>query len=721
MKNSNFDNKILPLLLIISITLFTSCKKQNTDKSEEIFIGDKFYYWVSDENSTIENANQHYDDFLKLNDYTTKNLEKTLGRNGHYVWIRAEFTIPENMKNKTLGLVIPYLRFAEMSWLNESFIGSTGQFPPEAQSALYKTHYYTLSPEVINQEGTNTLLIKVWSHGQSAISSKTFIKVSDEAQRDTELSNFINVRIYLLFEGAMFLVFILYGLLFLTRKKEKEHFDFALLNFFTMFLCAPFFAPEVPFYTRNLLSYPTFMKLTISIPFYWIFYFISSFILDFEHTKKISFIEKMRLAIVCGQTAITLILPDYDTLMDMTVVMLLFSIFQLCFGLMAFFRNLFIKARRKDAVIQFLGFTPVLITILIDLGLRIHDNTKIYPFITIFGWQITIITFIIILSLRYALVYNQNERLTTHLQEEVGLRTLELQDANYELSHLNEELEAYRIRSEMDLSMASIVQKKFLLPPCNSFKGWELAICYEPLSQVSGDLYDYYTYLTTLNGISLFDVSGHGISSALITMLSKNIIAHTFQKGFTEKKSLTSMLKEINKRIIKEKGKIENYLTGIICCFGEFSEDDSIHVEMANAGHPYPLLFSAKNNKILTLLPENTQKNFGAIGMQGIEPEFSVTNFIMNIDDIFVSYTDGLTESTNENGEQFGRSRLENTIACCKNKNPEEIIKIIRSELKAFCGNKEIEDDITILILKRKSSSIVPAYIDNTIEELSSE
>ena len=176
MKNSNFGNKILPLLLIISITLFTSCKKQNTDKSEEIFIGDKFYYWVSDENSTIENANQHYDDFLKLNDYTTKNLEKTLGRNGHYVWIRAEFTIPENMKNKTLGLVIPYLRFAEMSWLNESFIGSTGQFPPEAQSALYKTHYYTLSPEVINQEGTNTLLIKVWSHGQSAISSKTFKK-----------------------------------------------------------------------------------------------------------------------------------------------------------------------------------------------------------------------------------------------------------------------------------------------------------------------------------------------------------------------------------------------------------------------------------------------------------------------------------------------------------------------------------------------------------------
>lgn len=719
---------LLKKLLLFAITfsaasLLISCnEKTSKEDSQEIFIGNNFYYWISDENSDVQDAINHSADFKKLTDNTTKNLEKTLkkdlGANKNFVWVRAEFEIPQNMKNKMLGLVIPYLRMSEKVYLNGSYIGSTGSFPPDEQSALYKTHYYKLAAELLKPEQTNVLLIKIWSHGQSAISSQSFIKLEEDAKKDAEFSNFWNTKIYLLLVGSLFFAFIFYLILFLTGKNNREHLDFAFLNLFTMFICIPFFAPESPWYTKNFVSFPIFMKFSISIPFFWIVYFTTSFILDFEHSKCIKFIERLRLGIALGQTLITITLPDYDVLMDMTVAMLMFSIFQLCFGLYAFIRNLFIKSRRQDAIIQLLGFTPVLITIFIDLLLRLNNNTRIYPFITIFGWQISLIVFLTILSLRYALVFNQNEQLKNTLQQEINARTLELQDKNAKLTQLNEQLEKDKIVSELDLSTASIVQKKFFPKPENSLRGWDLAICYEPLSQVSGDLYDYYTFGNTLNGISLFDVSGHGISAALITMLARSIISHSFQKGFNEQKSLTSMLKEINEIIIGEKGEIDNYLTGIICRFGQFTPEGSIHVELGNAGHPYPLLYSSENRNVITLMADDSQLHFGAIGMEGINPEFATITFNMNIGDIFVCYSDGLTESVNSEGEQFGRIRLESILKQSASKPPKEIIEDIRLEFHEFCGQTERQDDITILILKRKSPSYIQLPDGENIEEL---
>ena len=684
---------------------------------EKIFIGDKFYYWPAPLDSTFGDAMSHSREFKKLEDRTSKNLERTLGRNGQTVWIRADFTIPESMRGMAIGLVIPYLRFAEMLWINGTFVSMSGNFPPKEQSTLYKSHFFNFPPSVLNPEGNNQIMIKVWSHGQSAISCHSYIKCSQFAFSEASKINFLHTKIYMYFIGGLVFAFCLYLILFLTRKKDREHLDFSLLNLFTILLLTPFYAPELPWYNDNSFPYILFMKLTLCLPLYWIFYFITNFIIDFEHSRQIPLMNRVRFIFVISQCIITLAAPDYDTLMDITVIMGIFTLLQLSFGLYIFVRNLLIKRRRKTAIIQFLGFSPVLVSILIDLILRIRDNTQVYPFFTIFGWQVTIVIFIAVLSLRYARVYNQNERLTFHLREEVGLRTNELKDVNTSLSQLNEQLQKDRYRSEVDLEMASRIQKKFFQQPVNSFIGWELAICYQPLSKVSGDLYDYYTYGLTLNGLSLFDVSGHGISAGLITMLSKNIISHTFQRGFTQKEPIPAMLHKINSTLIKEKGKIDNYLTGIICRFREFNEDDSVHVELGNAGHPYPILYSAENDRTITLVRNNGMPRYGAIGMAGIQPEFSEVNFIMNVDDIFVLYTDGVTETSNPEGEQFGLPRLEHLISEYHEKSAEEIIKVIKQSLNDFAKDKPREDDVTIVVLKRKSSSDIPE-IDEDIEEL---
>lgn len=696
---------------ILFLFCFTACKF-NEDK---LVIGEDFYYLPTNAESTISDAVLQKDSFLKLEDHSTKNLENILGTKGHFVWIRAEFEIPERLKNQPLGLVIPYLRMAEQLYINGNFVAQFGSFPPNEKSCLYKCHYFNFPIDVLNQEGTNTILIKVWSHGQSAISPYSYINLARYAHSESDLLNFAHSRIYIIFVGGLFFTFILYFLLYLTRKKSKEHLDFALLNFFTMFFITVFFAPEVPWYTA--LPFLLFMKVSLCISFYWMFYFISSFIYDFEHTLQPAKVSYIRIAIPVSQTIFTAILPDYDSIMALTVPMFIMSLIELGFGVFAFFRNLiFIKKRRKNAILQFLCFVPVLLSIAIDIVLRVTHPNQIFCFYTIFGWQITIIIFIVVLALRYAKVYGQNETLTEHLQEEVALRTLELQDANYELSVLNEKLEREKINAEMDLDMASIVQKKFFPPSKAEFSGWDLSICYQPLSKVSGDLYDYYSNNDKLDGFSLFDVSGHGISASLVTMLSKNIISRTFSKGLKANLSTPEMLTEINELINHEKGNIDNYLTGLICRMKDFNKDDSIDLSLGNAGHPYPYLFSATNNQIITLFPSENQEHCGAIGMCGIHVSFPEINFKMYKDDVLVCFTDGLTEMLNDENEQFGRGRIENIIMKNHDKNSTQIMLALKESLKEFTGTREWDDDLTILVLKRKDSSIPVDHPE--IEEL---
>ena len=102
---------------------------------------------------------------------------------------------------------------------------------------------------------------------------------------------------------------------------------------------------------------------------------------------------------------------EWQCTWKITVPMLILCMTNLGFGVSTFFKNLFDSDRRRLALIQLGGFSPVLICIVIDGVLRIMDNTEPWPFITIFGWHISIVAFLIILSIRFAGTYKMNEKL----------------------------------------------------------------------------------------------------------------------------------------------------------------------------------------------------------------------------------------------------------------------------------------------------------------------
>lgn len=687
---------------------FTSCGPGIPGADKKIEVGDSFYYWESTAESNPGDVMRNLDKFRKLEDKTVNNLHNVLGRGEHYVWIKFDFVIPDYFRNQPLMLVVPHMKAAEQLWLNNIFISQGGNFPPHTQSTLFKAHFFSFPINLLNNEpgAKNTVLIKIYAIGKSGISSHSFIQPTRFAIARQEIINFHHTRIYMFLVGTLVFTFILYICLYLSLPKFKEYRDFALMNLFTIFFLIPFFATELPIYNSGRIPFLLFTKFTYCIPAFFTIAFTTHFAFNFMHTKQPLWVKITRTTILVTQIIITLAIPTYQQLVDTMPVLFGLLIAQGMFAVILVIRNFIKKENRRLSVLFALGFSPMTLTAFIDISRRVHDHTQTYTFIALFGWLFSIVAFIITLSIRFAKTYASNEQLTNHLQDEVEKQTREITNANKELSSLNEQLEREKLIADMDLQMASIVQQRFFPRPNKHFRGWEVSVYYSPQSKVSGDLYDYYNYNEILNGLSLFDVSGHGISASLVTMLSKSIISHTFQKGYRNKESMEAILSRINNTILYEKGDIENYMTGILCRFSDTSNSDVCHVEIGNAGHPYPLLYSSRDKTVSTIKNTDGKKHYGAIGMKGIAVAFGCAQFEMEKGDILICFTDGLTESTDRKLNQYGTDRIKQLLAENSSKSAAELLKTITDNFYNFTENKPVEDDITIIIAKRTDPAL---------------
>lgn len=684
MKNKFIKILIIFLLLICSI----SCKKRELPYAN-LSLDDCAMWALSSQDETIHDAvNKHFSP-LKL-EYS--NLFELLGDDQAYVWVKFTFTLPAELKNDELGVVFPYINFADKTWCNGVFIGETGSFPPHYYSSLYKSHLYTIPQNILNKDGENTILLKIFSQGNGTISNGCLIAQIDRARYYANSKDFFNSKIYLLFEGILNAAF-LFLLFFYFAKKSKYLLHFALSCLATFFFLAFFSGNEWPGYGDRIVSFTLFAKFTLFYGFYFSTYTTMNFMFDYLGIQQPKFWIIIKNFILASTIIITFIIKEYVTLLRLFTPMAMIYSAQLIFVNVYLFMN-FKKIKNKNLLISLaIGFLPSIVSIFIDFVARTLNHNINHPFFMIFGWEITVTFFIFMLSIDYSKVFVQNEKFNKDLQRQIELRTVDLTFANEKLLYENQ-------RAQKDLAMASIVQQKFFARPEGEVKNWEIAIVYEPLDKVSGDLYDFYIQNDILNGFSLFDASGHGVAAALITMLSKNIIFKAFRKSLEQNQKVSSALQDVNDKIIKAKGDIENYLTGVMVRFSDIDENTS-KVELSSAGHPYPVLYSAKDDKIVDLKQLDKEVHFGAIGMEGIEVSFSDIDFEMSKGDILVTFSDGIIELCDENRNSFGRTRLESLIKEHKDLPIEDILEILKTQTHKFRGDNPRDDDLTVIILKR--------------------
>ncbi len=247
--------------------------------------------------------------------------------------------------------------------------------------------------------------------------------------------------------------------------------------------------------------------------------------------------------------------------------------------------------------------------------------------------------------------------------------------------------EVEKEKIERDLDLARKIQQG-LLPQCiPNMQG--LDICGEmiPAMQVGGDYFDLIQISDSKLFVVVGDVSGKGLSASLYMTKIQTMI----KISCTQNKSPKEILVDINKRIYEELDK--SWFVTITLALFDLEKQT---LKFCRAGH-MPILLASNG----TVQSYRTQ-GLGVGIEKGIIFEKSLIEeeVVLSSGQIFAFFTDGITEAMNEKSELFGDDKL-NSILKNKSKfRSAEIVNEIWSSVNSFRGGADVNDDMTLLIIK---------------------
>lgn len=689
-------------IIILFLSFFTlfSCKKHKPVFHRQD-VSNNIFFLETPVDASIGYVMQNSANFTELKREYRSNLNRALKNPNNLLWLKIDFVPDTEFKDKTIALYISQLQSSSWLWCNGNSIRKYGSIPPHEISCGTVSHFFMFPKPIINYEGNNTIYIQVWPGPLGMISNTVFIGEQQDVFTLSERHTFFNAKITIAFMTIMILIFVLYLLLYIVLRKNTHthvYLYYSLLSLFTSFFLIPFCISEISWAIPPFIPYFLIIKICLNISAQVTVFFANSFMLSYLKIRISKKALYSRIIFIIIPSLIILCIPNYKALSS-------FIPFQLFFCMLDFFictpkliKSFLHKNKKTDSLKLTIGFMPVLLCVLGDILIRGMMKIDTIPYITLYGWQITIYIFLFYLVQEFGTTFVHNlqlksqvEQLNSNLEEIVAIRTKELSEANYVLSK--------------GLESVAQVQKNVLPPKEKLFKGWDFSAIYCPLdNNVSGDFYDFYYTEEKLDGIGIFDVSGHGITAGLMTILSKGIITQHFVNGLEQKVPLTKVLEEINETYIKEKVNVDNYITGLLFTFSTFDSNDVCHIQMVNAGHPYPLFYDSKNQTVTEIKYENQNEQYGIIGIEGLDVSFPTVNFEASINDVLVCFTDGITEAMNVDNKDFSKDRIIEILEKNAKLSAHEIGQMIMSELEMFTKGTKIHDDITLIVLKRNNS-----------------
>jgi sigma-B regulation protein RsbU (phosphoserine phosphatase) len=308
-----------------------------------------------------------------------------------------------------------------------------------------------------------------------------------------------------------------------------------------------------------------------------------------------------------------------------------------------------------------------------------------------------------VLASQFTGLFKAVGELTSGLEENVKERTSVLEGVMEEQSALNANLQQanQKLQDTMDIAakdmkIAVQVQQGIFpqVPP--ELADWDIAFMSQPVSGVSGDFYDLYIEEGRLKGLVLGDVSGHGISSGLITVLARSIFWRCFHD--LPAYSLGRITEDIHTELAAELSSVENYLTAIMLRM----EGDT--VEYVNAGHTDLAFRRAGKARASFLVPSGAADFKGPpLGREGISAPYRSVKFAVAPGDSLLLYTDCLIDARDEGGVPFGTEGLISAYGRAPADSAADMLEYIVDDWNFHLGGAEVADDLTILILKRKA------------------
>lgn len=238
-----------------------------------------------------------------------------------------------------------------------------------------------------------------------------------------------------------------------------------------------------------------------------------------------------------------------------------------------------------------------------------------------------------------------------------------------------------------EMELAKQIQTA-LLPKVDRVPGYRVAARMLPTAEVGGDYYDILQTAAGETWLAVGDVSGHGVASGLIMMMTQTSIFATIDRttGYMPSRVL-ELVNSIIKQNISRLG-TDRYMT---ICVARLDQ-----ARMTFAGKHQDILVWRKATGTVEEVP-TTGTWLGIV--EDLAGKLTDSHVDINEGDAVLMFTDGITEAMSRSGEMFGQDRLRATLARHGALEAEQIVLGILAEVNAF--QAEQSDDLTLLVLKR--------------------
>ncbi len=237
-----------------------------------------------------------------------------------------------------------------------------------------------------------------------------------------------------------------------------------------------------------------------------------------------------------------------------------------------------------------------------------------------------------------------------------------------------------------ELRIGRTVQKALLPDDNPTLAGWSVWLFTRPANDVGGDLVDYISLDENRLGIALGDVAGKGLGAALL--MSK--LQSTLRAIAPEYTSLSELGQRVN--LIFCRDSLPSKFATLV--YLELTENSG-KMRLLNAGHLPPLVLRGAN---VEELPHGAP----ALGLMKTS-KFDELTVEIAPGDLFVAYSDGVTEARNERDEFLGDQRLKAIVGKSAGISPDRLGERILSTVDAFVGEAPRSDDLSLVIVKRWS------------------
>jgi phosphoserine phosphatase RsbU/P len=279
-------------------------------------------------------------------------------------------------------------------------------------------------------------------------------------------------------------------------------------------------------------------------------------------------------------------------------------------------------------------------------------------------------------------------RMSTFISVVTGIPIYVARKGRVELERRNVELESQITRGrieleaqEAEIKAAHDIQAHLLPREIPKVKGFEVACAWQPAKSVGGDYFDVMALVPGQLAVCLADVSGKGISAALL-MANLQATVRAFAPGIAGPGALCRKINEVLCGSIAP-GKFVTFFYATI-------DAETLTLRFENAGHSQPIVLRGESTTTLT--------EGGTV--LGLFPnaQYEERSFALQSADCLLLTTDGVTEAANESDEEFGDERVTASARAARHLGAHGIRTRILEDVTRFC-NGNFHDDASLIVV----------------------